>query len=68
MIPVYHTLANTMQRLGVQPARPKAVERRQSHGRRFQDSGWQFLLDHAVLSLLEVCIALLIFLFCGGTL
>lgn len=68
MMPVYHVVANVMERLGIQPIRAEEMERRSPrHGRRFQDSGWQFLIDHAALTLIEVCAAALIYsLFFGG--
>jgi len=66
MMAVYHLVADAMERLGVQPIKPeeRRIERRQ--GRRRSDSGWQFLLDHAILTLIEVSLAVLAYSFFFG--
>jgi len=69
MTPLYEMVATTMERLGIQPvsAEERTEERRVSRGRRFEDSGWQFLADHMILNALEVCLALLAYgFFFGG--
>lgn len=69
MMAVYHLVADAMERLGIQPIKPteRPVERRQAlQGRRRSDSGWQFLLDHAILTLIEVSLAVLAYSFFFG--
>lgn len=64
MMHIYHVVADAMERLGLQTVTRE--ERRESHGRRAQDSGWQFLIDHAILTLLEVAVAALVLAFVAG--
>ena len=68
MTPLYEMVATTMERLGIQPvsAEERTEERRVSRGRRFQDSGWQFLADHLILTALELCMAAFVWLFFFG--
>ena len=68
MTPLYEMVATTMERLGIQPvsAEERTEERRVSRGRRFEDSGWQFLADHMILNAIELCMAAFIWLFLFG--
>ena len=68
MTPLYEMVATTMERLGIQPvsAEERTEERRVSRGRRFEDSGWQFLADHMILNAIELCMAAFVWLFFFG--